>query len=211
MPELKTLSGDTYTKVKITNVDAVRMQIRHSGGIKGIPFEELPMDLQDRFQFDSKEKEVRVAKEDDTLKKGHIGSSIGDLKISISDLEHQNTQARAKVAKLEQGLANARAAQPNLKSQLLAKQQELARDEQQRSDRTSNGRQGISRAPQIREEITHIEGQISLASRLIPQHSRTIEQEEQNIRERDQLIGELRRKLGELQAKMKDKQDSKDS
>lgn len=203
MDELKTLSGETYTKVKVTDVDAVRMQIRHSAGIKGIPFEELPLDLQDRFQFDKEEKEKRVSAEINIRKKGHIGSSIGDLKITIADLKHQNVAAEKKVKKLEQAFANARAAGPDLKNQLISKNRELEADQQKRSDRTANGRQGISRAPQIREEIAHIEGRISLAARLVPQLSRDIDEEERLIQSREQQVNTLQAKLDVLNQKLK--------
>lgn len=204
MEQLTTLSGTTYEKVKITDIDAVRMQIRHSNGITGIPFEELPADLQDRFQFDNKEKEIRVAKEDLSRKQGHTGSRVGDLKIAIADLKLELNDSRKKVATLEKAVANAKAAVPSLEGQLRTKQSELAADLQQRSNRTSTGRQGISRAPQIREQIDAIEGKIALASRLIPRHSSEISKELERIREREDQLQILEENLGLLRQKMKD-------
>ncbi|MEP4078959.1 hypothetical protein [Haloferula sp.] len=211
MDELKTLSGKTYTKVKITDVDAVRMQIRHSAGITGIPFEELPLTIQDRFQFDAEEKQEMVDKEEGDRAKGHIGSSIGDLKLAIADLKHQNSEGRKSIEKLKVALSNAKSAEPDLKRQLTAKKRELSDDMNQRSNRTSTGRQGISKAPQIREAIASIESKISLAGRLIPQLSQKISDQEQQVRNRDTRLRELQKRLDSLVLKMKEEGKKNDS
>ena len=47
----RTTGGKVYEQVKVLDVDAVRMQVKHSNGITGIPWQELPEEMQDRFQF----------------------------------------------------------------------------------------------------------------------------------------------------------------
>ncbi|MGJ8641984.1 MAG: hypothetical protein ACSHX9_01135 [Luteolibacter sp.] len=65
--ELKALDGTTYINVEIRKVTAIGIEIRHRDGFKRIPFRELPLKMQDHFQFDEeqmlaenkREKEVR--------------------------------------------------------------------------------------------------------------------------------------------------------
>lgn len=63
LAKLETRTGQTYEKVVIREVTPVGMQIRHQGGFARIPFEELPAELQDRFQFDPAQKTAALAKE----------------------------------------------------------------------------------------------------------------------------------------------------
>ncbi len=57
LEKLETTTGAVYNNVSIREVTAIGMQIRHDDGQKRIPYEELPMAMKDRFQFDPKEKE----------------------------------------------------------------------------------------------------------------------------------------------------------
>jgi hypothetical protein len=61
--ELKTLDGTLYKNVSIREVTAVGIQIRHDEGHKRIGFEDLPVDMQDHFQFDPNQKAAALLKE----------------------------------------------------------------------------------------------------------------------------------------------------
>jgi hypothetical protein len=61
--ELKTMDGVSYQKVNIREVTAVGIQIRHDGGQKRIPFENLPEEMRDHFQFDPNQKAQALALE----------------------------------------------------------------------------------------------------------------------------------------------------
>lgn len=63
MPKLETRKGEVYENVSVREVNAVGMQIIYDGGQKRIPFEELPADLQDLYQFDPSQKAAAIAKE----------------------------------------------------------------------------------------------------------------------------------------------------
>jgi len=54
--ELKVKNGAIYKNVIIREVTAVGLQIVHDEGLKRIPFEELPDDMIDFYQFDPKQK-----------------------------------------------------------------------------------------------------------------------------------------------------------
>ncbi len=63
LEQLETTEGKVYKDVNILEVTAVGMEIRHEGGLRRIPFEELPEEMQDHFQFDSQQKELALSKE----------------------------------------------------------------------------------------------------------------------------------------------------
>ena len=66
MDKLETLSGVIYTNVNIRQVTAIGIQIRHEGGQKRIAFEDLPAEINDRFQFDPEQKQQALTQESET-------------------------------------------------------------------------------------------------------------------------------------------------
>jgi hypothetical protein len=69
LEQLALKSGNVYKKVEIREVSSVGIQIRHEDGQKRVPFEELPEEMQERFQFDSVEKDKQLAQELENLKR----------------------------------------------------------------------------------------------------------------------------------------------
>jgi chromosome segregation ATPase len=63
MEQLETVTGAIYKNVSIREVTAVGIQIRHDDGQKRIPFEELPDEMKDYYQFDPNQKESALASE----------------------------------------------------------------------------------------------------------------------------------------------------
>lgn len=63
LARLETRDGTVYENVTVKDVNAVGMQISHDGGGRRIAFEQLPEELQDRFQFDPEQKAIALNKE----------------------------------------------------------------------------------------------------------------------------------------------------
>jgi hypothetical protein len=63
MAELKTLDGTIYKNVSVREVTAVGIQIRHEEGQKRIAFEDLPVEMQDYYQFDPNQKAAALLAE----------------------------------------------------------------------------------------------------------------------------------------------------
>lgn len=63
IPVLETLTGMIYKNANIREVTAIGIQIRHDDGQKRIPFEELPAEMRDYYQFDPAQKEKAAANE----------------------------------------------------------------------------------------------------------------------------------------------------
>lgn len=99
LAKLETRSGQTYEKVVIREVTPVGMQIRHQGGFARIPFEDLPADLQDRFQFDPAQKAAALAKEN-AERKDHdtaVAATLTETKQQAEDRK-QKEEADQKAA-----------------------------------------------------------------------------------------------------------------
>jgi chromosome segregation ATPase len=60
---LTTRSDKTFNQAVIAEVDAVGLRVIHAEGKTRIPYEELPAALQDRFQFDSAQRDALLARE----------------------------------------------------------------------------------------------------------------------------------------------------
>lgn len=188
MTELTTLSGKTYTGVTITKVDPLRMQVRHSGGITGIPIDDLPEDLQDRFQPDTDEQSEVKEMEAVVVKQGTLGmiqGRIGKLNADVAQRERDIAAMRADIAKLETN-------RTNFTDHIKAKKGELDADRL----RTADGR-GVSRAPIIQGEITKAESSLSGIGSRIQGLLSKIEDYEQEIEELTEAITEARQKLEE--------------
>ncbi|MDB4357019.1 hypothetical protein N9Z06_03070, partial [Akkermansiaceae bacterium] len=53
--DLSSTLGDKYKDVYITGANPIELRVRLSSGPRGIPYEKLPLDLQDLLQFDAEE------------------------------------------------------------------------------------------------------------------------------------------------------------
>jgi chromosome segregation ATPase len=147
MPELKLLNGITYTDVSITLVDNVGMQIRHSGGVKRIPYQDLPEAMQDRFQFDlgqmTREKEKEKIEDDnhkDQVKLSDLRTKLGTQKKQLADLKSQIETDRKTIKEINLNSAGQKEALNRFRGKI--------REEEAKP---------VSHAPQMRIELQRME------------------------------------------------------
>ena len=95
MAKLETLTGVIYTNVNIREVTAIGIQIRHEGGQKRIPFEELSEEMRDRFQFDPKQKQKALTQESETLIKHEAAVAAAD-QVADQQMDQQRDEDAAK-------------------------------------------------------------------------------------------------------------------
>jgi hypothetical protein len=151
LPSLKTLGGTVYEKVKIREVTAIGMEISHNDGHKRIPYEDLPEDLQDRFQFDTKQKQLAIAAEDSANKKHNEAVAIANAATDAT-LAAQREQER------QTAKANAAKALAAKKSQITSLKEEINQLERNLRIETTKK---FSRAPMMREELANKQNQLS--------------------------------------------------
>lgn len=162
MDELKTTDGKTYSKVKVTGIDAVRMQIRHQGGITGVPLDVLSEDLQQYLQVDENEKDRRLAAEAAVRKQRSQQADQGESLHRIRTLNHRLSELIARKKEVDRLAVLARDGVPRIQRAIYDKNDELRREEY----KARSG--GISNAPQVRAQIRNLESQLRDVRKKIP-------------------------------------------
>lgn len=151
MERLETRDGKVYLNVTVREVSAIGIQIMHDGGLKRVPYEQLPESMVDRFQFDAKQKAAAIAKEEEER------------------AQHDSAVSTAKAAET-QGLEEKR------KNEAEARKEAMARDLAVRQSRIMSMRReintlenaiqseslkSISRAPQMRNQLARKQRELS--------------------------------------------------
>ncbi len=139
MESLKTATGTTYKNVTFTEVSAVGIQIRHDDGHKRIPFEELPDEMKDYYQFDPNQKAAAVKKENDDLedhlKKVGESDKIMDQQLA---LQREKEKADLRVKKLAE-IEEKQMVAESLKKEVRDLQRELERAQRKTTGITNVG------------------------------------------------------------------------
>ncbi|RYD56574.1 MAG: hypothetical protein EOP83_21300, partial [Verrucomicrobiaceae bacterium] len=162
MPDIKTAGGEVFSGVEIKSVDHTGVRISHSGGAKTIKPEDLPQDLYDRFQFDMAKKEA-MEKQENEIFKGHANN------VEIANLAKSGQDKLARIDALNQDVASANAAIANAKDAINRFQAAIDRKRMDiANERAKVG--GISRAPQMTEQLKVLERQAKDNRDSIPQN-----------------------------------------
>ncbi len=157
MDELKTTDDKTYTKVRITDIDPVRMQIRHQGGITGVALDTLPEDLQDYLQLDDSERAQQLAAEATAREQQSRHADQGEALHRIQTLRHRLSELEKKRNDARRLSARAQDAIPEIQQAIEMKHNELLIEQQ----KAATG--GISNAPQVRAQISQLESKLRRA------------------------------------------------
>lgn len=204
IPDFETSDGLAFSNVRILSVDAIGMQVRHDGGIKRIPQEKLPAELRDRFQFDEDESQLAREKEADQ----HVAYSgkvdIANLTKRIKQIDYQIGEREDDIAKLEAKIDSAKANLKPTERRIQQLKSELAADRQRAAGRAASGRQGISRAPQIREQLQTEENRLAAIRSGIPAAQAMIADDRAEIRrmrsEIESIRADIRNRREELES-----------
>lgn len=157
LESLETTDGKVYQNVSIREVTAVGMQIRHQAGQTRIPFERLPEDIQDRFQFDPKQKEQAIAAELERRRAHEQAVAKSNQQVAEQKQEQREAEQVAEMERKQR-----RAAQ--LRQQILSLDMQI---KQLNIDIENESRKKLSRAPQMRQKLTTLRNnQSSMRSEL---------------------------------------------
>ena len=190
--ELRTTDGKVYQNVKVTEVDPLRMSIRHTGGITGVDLVNLPAEMQDFLQIDKEEREAHKDVEVTVTKTMKHGAEIAALQEKIGNLQYERGEAQRKVDMANAALDRSVQGIPMIESQIEAKQRELI------AERAKANTGGISRAPAVEGEIRSLERRLLDARAMVPELRKRASDGEQAVRELDEQIAALRAKIVEL-------------
>jgi hypothetical protein len=142
---LATTSGKTYRNVEIRQVTPVGMQIRHDDGQLRIPYEELPADMQDYYQFDPKQKTEAIAQEIETRKKHE--AAVATAQASTAEAKEQQRAEEA-----EQSQRDAAAAINRIDARLASLRSEV--NQLQGNLAAESRKSGVRNSAQIQAQIS---------------------------------------------------------
>jgi len=130
MDELKTRDGKVYTKVSVNKVTAQAMHVQHADGISAIPYEMLPAEMQDLYQFDPQEKDRLLAAERKATQE-HVGL-VADSDKQVKQQAEQQRLAKAGADKLQrvQDIALLKKRMATLTRDISAQQQAIRLEKQ---------------------------------------------------------------------------------
>lgn len=183
--DVTTVSGRTYRQVKIRKVEHTGMQITDTTGPKSIDSAELPPELQDRFQFDEKIKETVIEERDKDV-------NLHDDNVAIATLAKKAQDKLVRVQELEEQIETWKAAIQTAKANEMRFQAELDRMRIAIAAEESK-KGGISKAPQMREQLRAFERRAKESRDSIPANER-------KIRDATREIGTLKREVETIKA-----------
>ena len=127
---LKTRDGKVYTKVSVNKVTAQAMHVQHADGISAIPYEMLPAEMQDLYQFDPQEKDRLLAAERKATQE-HVGL-VADSDKQVKQQAEQQRLAKAGADKLQrvQDIALLKKRMATLTRDISAQQQAIRLEKQ---------------------------------------------------------------------------------
>jgi len=145
--EFVTLKEEKLKGVTVRHVNAIGMSVLYSDGIKRIPYEELPLDMQDYYQFDPEEKKAAI--EAEALAQKAYDRSVNEADQAARKLAEERKQEQlAKDAVVrEKHIAALRDSIRSMDDQIDELESQIKREENKR----------ISRAPILRDEISKLQ------------------------------------------------------
>jgi hypothetical protein len=148
---LETQTGAVYKNVNIREVTAVGIQIRHDEGQKRIPFEELPVAMIERFQFDAKQKAAAVEKEKAAWNEHEAAVTAADMVSENQAAERAAKEAEALRQKNLRLMAAKQARISPLAEEIKNLEEALLKESEKR----------FSRAPQMRAQLANKQSELA--------------------------------------------------
>lgn len=188
--ELKTLSGAVYKNAVIRKVDQIGVEITDETGNRRINSADLPSELQDRLQFDEVKKELASLQEEEEFK-SHAGNmeiatlakQAQDKLLQIRDLKERNAKSTALVQKF-------RNEDYQMRNRISGQKTAISVESAKKG--------GISRAPQMRDELRQMEEAYANAKRAAAAAENEIRRNESQISRIEREVNELRGQISRL-------------
>lgn len=148
---LEARDGNIYENVTIRNVTPIGIQIMHDGGLKRIPYEQLPDPMIDRFQFDAKQKAAAIALEEAQRTEHETAVSEATAAESQNLAEKKKTDAAARRDAMIRSIATKKARIKTLDDEVRKLEQDIV----------AEGYKRLSRAPQMRIQLANKQQELS--------------------------------------------------
>lgn len=149
LEQLETSGGTVYKNVSIREVTAIGMQIRHDGGFRRIPFEELPEEMRDYYQFDPDQKAAELSKERAVRNQHETAVSAAKGAAKEKAEEQRERMKEAERAETIRAIALGEARLKTLQDQIKALELAIPQEALKR----------ISNVPQLRRQLSSKQSQ----------------------------------------------------
>jgi hypothetical protein len=200
MDDIKTSDGVVFTNVKITKVDHKGIAINHSGGSKTLKPEELPAELFDRFQFDLAKKEEIVKKIDSDFDDHSDNVQIATLAKSGRDKLIRAGELREEIVELRSQIEKARLDQGRQQSAIDRHRMAIA------AEKAKKG--GISRAPQMEEQLKVMVRSANASRDSIPVNERKVRNAQGEISTLEREVTQIKADIAKLKKELEEKKAS---
>ena len=204
--DLKTLSGRSYTKVIITKVSHIGVEITDETGKRRIDGADLPLELQDRFQFDEEDKTAETKKEDDTFKDLSSNVEVANLAKKGQEKLLRVSTLKAEIEKANGGIEDCKANEPGLLRRADSINAEIAAEAAKSADRAGRGARGINRTPQLRESLRVAERNISDNRNKIRDYEKQIVNSKREISTLESEVSSIKTEIAKLKKELAAKQ-----
>ena len=148
---LEARDGNIYQNVTLREVTAIGIQIMHDGGLKRIPFEQLPASMIDRFQFDANQKAVAITKEEAEREQHETAVSAATANESDKLQQKNKTEAAARKEAMVRGIAVKQSRIRSMEEEIRSLETAIQMEALKR----------ISRAPQMRIQLANKQRELS--------------------------------------------------
>ncbi len=153
MDELATRTGEVYKNVNIREVTAVGIQIRHDEGQKRIPFEDLPQEMVDYYQFDPNQKQAALAEEQESRGQHDAAVAVANAAAEQQMALQREKQAEENRRKMVEAIAAKTAQIELLKVEINGLENDLNRAASEAQAARAAGRMYISKSGNINSNI----------------------------------------------------------
>jgi chromosome segregation ATPase len=206
--DLKALSGKVYTKVVIRSVDHTGIQITDLTGPKSIDSADLPLDLQDRFQFSETRKAEVVTKRNDDFQTLSDNVDIANLAKKGQDKLERVRVLNVAIEEANEGIQTCKAAEPVLLRRVDGIRAELAEEAAKAARRAGSRAQGINKTPQMREALRVAENKVSANRKKISENEKAIRDSKREITQLEREVEQVKAEISKLKKEMDAKQSA---
>lgn len=203
---LKTLSGRNFAGVIITKVSHIGIEITDETGKRRIDSADLPLALQDRFQFDENKKTAATQHEDKTFADLSDNVEIANLAKKGQDKLEKVRELTEQTQKAHAGIQDAKSAEPTLVGRADRIRAELAEEQAKAADRAGRRSQGINKTPQIKELLRVAENKVALNRNSIRTYERQITTNKRDIAVLEREVETIKNEIVKLKKELADKQ-----
>lgn len=154
LDELATNDGTIYRQVDIRQVTAVGIEIRHAGGQKRIPYEELPNEMQDYYQFDEDQKLAEIQRE--AAERGQHDAAVAIANQAADKMlaqQRARDQEAARQRRIE-NIASGKARLTLIADEIRRLENEVTAAENQAAAARAAGRRHLSRVGPLRGQLS---------------------------------------------------------